>query len=59
MTLGRYVQITSDQLRVPHIVQELEAPRNESGMVMNPGEEDDDDDEDDEMDGEIPLNISH
>jgi hypothetical protein len=45
-------------VRVPHIAQELEAPRNESGMVMNPGEEDDDDEEDDEMDGEISLNIS-
>jgi hypothetical protein len=37
----------------------LEAPRNESGIVMNPGEEDDEDEEDeDEMDGEISLNIS-
>jgi hypothetical protein len=58
MTLGRYVQITFDQPQVPHIVQELEAPRNESGIVMNPGEEDDDDEEDDEMDGEVSLNIS-
>jgi hypothetical protein len=44
-----------DQSRVTYVAQELEVPRNESGLVMNPGEEEDEDDEDGERSLYLPT----